>query len=65
MCHSSWFYSNLFFQIEKMFFYSSIPMVLREEVHICYDLIGAYMGINVYDIPPSGGIYRPKCTCNV
>jgi hypothetical protein len=25
---------------------------------------GAYMGLNVYDMTPRGGIYGDKCTCN-
>jgi hypothetical protein len=36
-----------------------------KENHICYDPRGAYIGINVYDMTPRGGIYGPKCTCNV
>jgi hypothetical protein len=27
--------------------------------------IRAYIGINVYDVTLRGGIYAPKCTCNV
>jgi hypothetical protein len=30
-----------------------------------YDPRGAYMGLNVYDMIPKGGIYGAKCTCNV
>jgi hypothetical protein len=25
---------------------------------------GAYMGFNVYDMTPRGGIYGVKCTCD-
>jgi hypothetical protein len=35
------------------------------KVGLCYDPRGAYIGINVYDMTPRGGIYGPKCTCNV
>jgi hypothetical protein len=33
---------------------------------LCYDPRGAYIWLNVYDMTPGrGGIYGPKCTCNV
>jgi hypothetical protein len=31
----------------------------------CYDPKGEYIGLNVYDMTPRGGIYGVKCTCNV
>jgi hypothetical protein len=30
-----------------------------------YDPKGEYIGLNVYDMTPRGGIYGAKCTCNV
>jgi hypothetical protein len=34
-------------------------------IDLCYDLRGAYIGIQVYDMTPRGGIYGDKFTCNV
>jgi hypothetical protein len=31
----------------------------------CYDPRGAYIGLNVYDMTPRGGMYGDKCTCNL
>jgi hypothetical protein len=38
---------------------------LCKEVVGCYDPREPYIGINVYDMTPRGGIYGTKCTCNV
>jgi hypothetical protein len=33
--------------------------------HHYHDPKGKYIGLNVYDMTPRGGIYGAKCTCNV